>query len=122
MLCVCLAVVPPGYYVPEATMEQCPAGSFREGWVMHSDPKAATCTLCGDNIGSEPRDLDENPKAQNGSLVRATSASCCEFCIAAAVAWHRHTPACCCKHGSHAHTGVGILLVLQQHGWLQDPS
>lgn len=59
-------------------MEQCVATTFREGWVMYNDPKAETCTPCGDGIGSEPRDLDENPKATNGSLVRATSTSCCE--------------------------------------------
>ena len=62
-------------------MQQCGAGNFREGWVMHSDPKATSCTACGEGIGSEPRDLDENPKAQNGSLVRATSASCCECAL-----------------------------------------
>ena len=60
-------------------MTQCTVGNFREGWVMYSDPKASTCTPCGDGISSEPRDLDENPKAQNGSLVRATSSSCCEL-------------------------------------------
>jgi hypothetical protein len=49
---------------------------------MYSDPKASTCTPCGDGISSEPRDLDENPKAQTGSLVRATSSSCCESAAA----------------------------------------
>jgi hypothetical protein len=73
-------VVPPGYFIPvqNEDMQQCGAGNFREGWVMYNDPKAQTCTTCGDGIGSEPRDLDENPRAINGSLVRATSASCCE--------------------------------------------
>jgi hypothetical protein len=52
---------------------------------MFSDPKAKACTPCGDNIASEPRDLDENPKAANGSLVRATSASCCEYRVYLAV-------------------------------------
>lgn len=80
LCCVWLAVVPPGYFLPQgANMQQCGATTFRESWVMHSDPKAATCTPCGDGIDSEPRDLDENPKAENGTLVRATSASCCEF-------------------------------------------
>jgi len=60
-------------------MTQCPTGSFREGWLMHSDPKATACTPCGDNISSEPRDLDENPRVVNGSLVSATPTSCCEW-------------------------------------------
>lgn len=60
-------------------MPKCEDGKFREGWVMYSDPKASTCTLCGDNIRSEARDLDENPLAPNGTLVRATSTSCCEY-------------------------------------------
>ncbi len=51
---------------------------------MYNDPKGQACTLCGDGISSEPRDLDENPKAANGTLVRATSASCCECCCATA--------------------------------------
>lgn len=75
-----LAVVPPGYFLPAgASMQQCSASTFREGWLMFSDLKATACTPCGQGISSEPRDLDENPKAQNGSLVRATSASCCKL-------------------------------------------
>ena len=60
-------------------MAPCPDYYFREGWLMFSDPKATSCTPCGDNIRSEPRDLDVNPLAANGSLVRATSTSCCEW-------------------------------------------
>lgn len=52
---------------------------------MYSDPKATSCSPCGDNIRSEPRDLDENPLAPNGTLVRATSSSCCECQL------------CCCQ-------------------------
>ena len=79
---VWLAVVPPGYFLPQgASMQKCGAAKFREGWVLHSDPKAETCTPCGDGIDSEPRDLDENPKAANGTLVRATSASCCKCAV-----------------------------------------
>ena len=74
------AVVPPGYFVPtQSTMTSCTAGYFREGWLMYNDPKAATCTACGENIDSEPRDLDENPLVANGTLTRATPTSCCEF-------------------------------------------
>jgi hypothetical protein len=76
------AVVPPGYYLSASSMLKCgntaTGGTFREGWVMYSDPKAQNCTACGDNILSEPRDLDENPLAPNGTLVRSTSTSCCE--------------------------------------------
>lgn len=72
-------MVAPGYMLPAgANMTTCAAGSYREGWVMFSDPKAAACTLCGDGISSEARDLDENPLAANGTLVRATAFSCCE--------------------------------------------
>lgn len=73
------AVVPPGYVVSSGSMVLCSSGTFREGWLMFSDPRATTCTACGDNILSEPRDLDENPLAANGSLVPASSASCCEY-------------------------------------------
>jgi hypothetical protein len=52
---------------------------------MHSDPRATTCTACGTGIQSEPRDLDENPLAANGSYVCATSSSCCECCWVLAV-------------------------------------
>ena len=77
--CSTPAVVPPGYFLAEAsTMTPCFAGYFREGWLMFSDPKATTCTPCGDGIDSEPRDLDDNPRVANGTLTRATSASCCE--------------------------------------------
>lgn len=55
---------------------------------MFSDPKALSCTPCGQGIQSEPRDLDENPLAVNGSLVRATSASCCESPIRASNLHH----------------------------------
>jgi hypothetical protein len=73
------AVVPPGYYLaPGSNMTQCGNTTFREGWVMFSDPKAAACAPCGDGISSEPRDLDVHPLAASGALVRATSASCCE--------------------------------------------
>jgi hypothetical protein len=75
-------VVPPGYFLPAgANMTKCAngtSGNFREGWVMYSDPRATACTSCGDGIYSEARDLDENPLAVNGSMVMATSASCCE--------------------------------------------
>jgi len=47
--------------------------------VLWSDGRAVLCSLCGDNIRSEPRDLDENPKVANGSLIRATSTSCCKW-------------------------------------------
>jgi hypothetical protein len=77
------AVVPPGYIVSSGSMVLCSSGTFREGWLMFSDPRATTCTACGDNILSEPRDLDENPLAANGSLVRATSTSCCKNCLLA---------------------------------------
>jgi hypothetical protein len=71
--------VPPGYYLaPGSNMTQCGNTTFREGWVMFSDPKAAACAPCGDGISSEARDLDENPLAANGTLVRATPFSCCE--------------------------------------------
>jgi hypothetical protein len=46
--------------------------------VMYSDPRATACTSCGDGIFSEARDIDENPLAPNGTLVMATSSSCCE--------------------------------------------
>ena len=73
------AVVPPGYFVPtQSTMTSCTAGYFREGWLMYNDPKASSCTPCGENIDSEPRDLDENPLVANGTLTRATPTSCCE--------------------------------------------
>jgi len=68
-------MVPPGYYLTP-NMVTCGSGTFREGWLMASDPKATTCTPCGDGIQSEPRDLDENPLVANGTLVRATSTSC----------------------------------------------
>jgi hypothetical protein len=60
-------------------MTLCGSGSFRDGWVMYSDPKASSCTPCGDGIRSEARELDENPLAANSSLIRATSASCCKW-------------------------------------------
>jgi hypothetical protein len=72
-------VVPPGYLTTPASMAPCPPGTFRQGWLLHSDPGASSCSACGAGIASEPRDLDENPLAANGSLVRATAASCCEF-------------------------------------------
>jgi hypothetical protein len=75
--------VPPGYFIQSANaaptaMAQCGPGLYRERWVMFADPRALNCTACGQGIQSEPRDLDENPLAVNGSLVRATSTSCCE--------------------------------------------
>lgn len=72
------AVVPPGYFTAPVSMALCPPGTYRQAWLLHSDPGASSCTACGVGIGSEPRDLDENPLATNGSLVRATVASCCE--------------------------------------------
>jgi hypothetical protein len=57
------------------------SGSFREGWVMYNDAKGASCTPCGEGIYSEARELDENPMANNGSMVMATSASCCEYSL-----------------------------------------
>jgi hypothetical protein len=45
---------------------------------MHSDSLGASCTTCGTGISSEARDLDTHPLASSGSLVRATSSSCCE--------------------------------------------
>jgi hypothetical protein len=59
-------------------MTTCPSGTYREGWLLQSDPKADSCTPCGEGISSEPRDLDQNPLVAEGSLVRATSASCCK--------------------------------------------
>jgi hypothetical protein len=47
--------------------------------VLWSSPSGQDCRLCGDNIASEARDLDEHPQAINGSLVRASSFSCCEY-------------------------------------------
>jgi hypothetical protein len=72
------AVVPPGYLIQAGALAQCGEGTYRERWVMASDPAALACTQCGTGISSEPRDLDENPLAANSSLVRATSTSCCK--------------------------------------------
>jgi hypothetical protein len=86
------AVVPPGYYIITSSgMTLCPQGTaatpptsagspgtFREGWVMYSDPKATTCTSCGEGILSEPRDKNDNPMS-TVALVQATSASCCKL-------------------------------------------
>lgn len=72
------AVVPPGYALSGGSMAPCDNGFFRDGWVLYSDPKAASCTPCGEGISSDAREADENPLAVNGSLVRVTSDSCCE--------------------------------------------
>lgn len=48
-----------------------------------SQASAKQCVICGDGINSEARDVDEHPLAINGSLVRATTASCSELCD-----WH----------------------------------
>jgi hypothetical protein len=82
-------MVPPGYYLPATggSMTPCGAGTFREGWVMFSDPKAVACRPCGDGINSEARDLDENPLVANGTLARATSFSCCESLGASLAGW-----------------------------------
>jgi hypothetical protein len=74
-------VVPPGYFVTGAALLPCANGTYRTSWLLTTDPQAALCTACGTGIASEPRDLDENPLVANGSLARATSASCCE-CVA----------------------------------------
>lgn len=60
-------------------MLECDNGDFREGWALWSEVRAERCQMCGDNIRSEPRDLNENPKAANGSLVRGTPSSCCKY-------------------------------------------
>jgi hypothetical protein len=73
------AVVPPGYFLSAGDLAKCAPGGFREGWVLFSDPKATQCSVCGGSISSEAREVDVNPLAGNGSLVSATSASCCEY-------------------------------------------
>lgn len=74
-------VVPPGYVLrnDSTSMAQCGNGEYRPGWLLVSDPRATTCLLCGENIASEARDLDENPLASQGALVRANSECCCEL-------------------------------------------
>lgn len=72
------AVVPPGYMISNNAMAQCDSGFYRSDWVMYSDPRARSCTPCGDGIQSEPQDSDETPLAAPGTLVRGSSASCCE--------------------------------------------
>lgn len=79
--CHVRAVVPPGYFSNSTGLQPCRDGTFREGWVLWSDARALSCAFCGDNIRSEPRDLDEHPLAGNGSLVRATPTSCCEYTL-----------------------------------------
>lgn len=77
----CTAVVPPGYVIKEnaTSMSQCVSGEYRPGWLLTSDARVKNCNLCGANIRSEARDLDENPMVVNGSLVRATPECCCEY-------------------------------------------
>jgi hypothetical protein len=69
---------------PPCAMHTCPCCVC--AGVLWSDMRALSCAFCGDNIRSEPRDLDEDPRAANGSLVRATPTSCCECCSAPAAA------------------------------------
>lgn len=97
-------VVPPGYRLPAdgSAMASCANGTFREGWAMFSSPAAQNCTPCGDGISSEPRDVDVHPLAANGTFVRATSASCCEWCNRLCVAfllraWHKECMQLCWK-------------------------
>jgi hypothetical protein len=100
-------------------MVACDSGTFREGWVMFSDPRASTCTECGANILSTPRDLDENPKVANGSLTRATSASCCKWrCFwltSAVLGLHAAGYYCCCCCCCALRTWHGVHV---QHSWL----
>jgi len=112
-----LAAVPPGSFIQGgSSLTPCGPGSFRERWLLASDPRATSCTPCGTGISSEPRDLDEHPLAANGSLVRATSTSCCKWtpCVIHLSCWQSQAvmlPSECFVSGVAAVTG---LLVGQQ--------
>lgn len=99
---LCLAVVPPGYYVKEIdaatnnyTMAKCPrnvdnVGYYRDGWVspkqvIDKDGTKA-CKGCGKNILSAYVDRDEIEDVftllqteEPRGFVAATSAACCKF-------------------------------------------
>jgi hypothetical protein len=47
--------------------------------LLFSDPRATSCRGCGSGIASEARELDQHQLAPSGSLVRASSASCCKY-------------------------------------------
>lgn len=69
-------LVPPGYLLTKGSgMELCGDGTYRSGWLLHSDARAAKCTACGRDIKSEPNEKDENPLVKGGT-VRATSDAC----------------------------------------------
>eukprot|EP00878_Enallax_costatus_P039056 GHUV01044574.1.p1 GENE.GHUV01044574.1~~GHUV01044574.1.p1 ORF type:complete len:745 (+),score=130.50 GHUV01044574.1:1229-3463(+) len=90
-------MVPPGYYIntsnQPATLRPCPntitlsnglqAGFYRSGWVTYQSPAVRdsdgqkACTKCGDNILSNPRDIDEsNGGNSSAALVAASAYSC----------------------------------------------
>lgn len=91
-------VVPPGYFVMATTdglgvMVKCPTtpdgteqeGYYRSGWKLIRKVASATgdgtdvCTKCGIGILSRAIEPDDSPVAVAGSMVAATSTTCCEY-------------------------------------------
>jgi hypothetical protein len=54
--------------------------------------------MCGDNIDSEARDMDEHPQATSGALVRATTSSCCKYHSRCCLLIPHDTPGACTIH------------------------
>lgn len=78
MLCVPLAVTPPGFYTSGNTTQQCPAGSYRAGWQAN----ATSCQSCGVGVLADKRDsFTVYTYVGNTTIlvnVSTSSADCCK--------------------------------------------